>query len=820
MLQFSQVPPGVELLSPNAPGQSGAGLVDLALGFLLRRYVVIVLLVLLGGMAGAIFLVVKPPTYTADAKILIGMPKPEFVQQQSLLTDAPLDQTQMETQFQILLSNAVLAPIVQKLKLADDPEFSGPPGGLIGRVFRVFTNSASPQPKLDPTETAISALTDRLTINRVGWSRVIEIGARSRSAEKSAQIANAVATAYIDDQQEAKLQANRAASTWLHERLRQLREQAAAAERAKVVFKQQNNIVSTNGKRIDEQNLANLNERLVAARNHSSEVFARLTRLESIIRTWNPKATSVDGSISEELGSPILTGLRQQYLDLSRREVEWSSKYGREHGAVAELRNRLIGLRTSAFEELQRIAAALKSDYAIAQHHQAEIEKQLERVISQAQIVDNASVTLQEFESNASTYHSLYESFLQRYTGAVQQDSYPLVETRLISSASALSTKVKPRPVLILGLSLMGGLGLGVGVALLRDLMDRGFRTRTQVQSLLQIPCIAVVPLVKRSQLRRKKLFAKTSGERTVTRDASVFWRVVESPSAIFAESIRSIKLAIHHHRKGSNKVIGFTSALPNEGKSTIAAAVAQLTAKVGGRVIIVDCDLRIPSLSRRWAPGASLGITDVISGARSLEETVWKDPVTNLYFLPAVQTAPLFATEVLGSESMKRLIDRLRESFDLVLVDLPPLVPVVDARAAAHLVDCMILVIEWGRTGIDVVRHALEMAPDLHQAIVGAAINKTNMDRLGKYDAQHKSTYKDKYYSKYAYLESSQGLCGEVDQNAVCYSPIEIAGGSLGSRRYGGSNAAELEFSNRNQDSGTSRDNKSYRLSTEECHS
>ena len=416
---------------------------------------------------------------------------------------------------------------------------------------------------------------------------------------------------------------------------------------------------------------------------------------------------------------------------MSRREAEWSTKYGREHGSVVELRNRMLGLRRSTLQELQRIAEVFKSDYAIAQQHQAEMENQLERVISQAQTVNNASVTLQELESNASTYQSLYESFLKRYTGAVQQDSYPLVETRLISSASALSTKVKPKPLLVLGLSLMGGLALGVGVGLLRDLMDRGFRTRTQVQSLLQIPCIAVVPLVKRSQLRRKKLFAKTSGERTVARDASVFWRVVDSPSAIFAESIRSIKLAIHYHGKGSNRVIGFTSALPNEGKSTIAAAVAQLTAKVGGRVIIVDCDLRIPSLSRRWAPGASLGITDVISGARSLEETVWKDPVTNLFFLPAVQTAPLFASEVLGSESIKRLIDRLRESFDFVIVDLPPLVPIVDARAAAHLVDCMILVIEWGRTGIDVVRHALDTAPDLHQAIIGAALNKTKMDRL-----------------------------------------------------------------------------------------
>ena len=201
-----------------------------------------------------------------------------------------------------------------------------------------------------------------------------------------------------------------------------MQEQAAAAERAKVVFKQQNNIVSVDGKRIDEQTLANLNERAVAARNHSSEAFARLTRLESIIRTWNPKATSVDGSISDELASPILTTFRQQYLDLSRREVEYSTKFGREHGAVVELRNRLSGLRTSAFEELQRIAAVRKSDYAIARDHQAEIEKQLEHAISQAATVNSASVTLQELESNASTYNALYESFLKRYTSAVQQE--------------------------------------------------------------------------------------------------------------------------------------------------------------------------------------------------------------------------------------------------------------------------------------------------------------------------------------------------------------------------------------------------------------
>jgi polysaccharide biosynthesis transport protein len=764
MLHLQPLQPVNDLPPPDGPGQGGVGqLVDFALGFLLRQYLVILFMVLLGGVAGAIFLVVRPPTYIAHAKVLLGAQKPPFIQQQSLVPDAPLDQTQMETQFQILQSKAILAPVVQKLKLVDDPEFGSPRVGLIERVFKLFTNPTSADPKLDATETAIAVLTDRLTINRVGWSLLMEIGASSRSAEKSVQIANAVAEAYINDQQEAKHDANQTASTWLQERLRQLAEQSAAAERAVVAFKQKNNIVTADGKRIDEHNLNDLNSRLVAARNESSGALARSDRVETIIRNWKPNETNVDETVSEEIiasalglqGSAINNQLRQQYLDLSRREAEFSAKYGRNHGAVVNLRDRMRDLRTSILEELRRIAAASRSDYAIAKQREAEIEKKLDQVISQSQKANSAHVTLHELESNAETYHSLYESFLKRYTGEMQQDSFPLAEARLISLASPLTTRIKPKPLYVFALSLLGGIALGAGVGLLRDLLDRVFRTRSQVQSLLRVPCIAMVPLLKSSRLRRKQLPAKIFGERTVARDASVFWRVVDSPLSIFAESIRSIKLGTQYYGKGS-RVIGFTSALPNEGKSTIAAAVAQLTATAGGRVIIVDCDLRIPSLSRSLAPNATVGIGDVISGIRSLEETVWKDPETNLFFLPAIKTAPLFSSEVLGSEPTKSLIDSLRASFDLIIVDLPPLVPIVDARAAAHLVDCMILVIEWGRTNINVVRHALDTAPNLQQAIVGAVLNKTNMDHLAQYDVQYKSMYKNENYARYVYLNSN----------------------------------------------------------------
>ena len=760
MLQSTQIQPSIGFPPPDDARQGGVGeLIDFALGFLLRQYLVILFMVLLGGAAGALFLVVRPPTYTAQAKIFIGTQKPQFLQQQSLLADAPLDQSQLESQLQIMQSRAILAPVVQKLKLADDPEFGNPPDGLIGRMLRVFTNPTSAEPKLNATETAIATLADRLTINRVGFSFLVEIGASSRSGEKSAQIANAVATAYIDDQQEAKRDANRIASVWLQERLQQLAEQNTAAERAVVAFKQQNNIVSADGKRLDEQNLADLNTRLVAARTHTSDVLARLARLESIIRAWKPNGTTVDDSISDELGSALLTNLRQQYLDLSRKEAEYSAKYGRDHGAVVNMRNRLRDLRASTFDELRRISETLKNDYAIAKQAQVEIEKQLDQIISQFQAANKAQVTLRELESNAKTYQSLYESFLQRYTGGVQQETFPLVETRLISPASELTTKVKPRSLVIFALSLMGGIAVGVGIGLLRDLMDRVFRTSNQVQSLLQLPCIAMVPLLKTSaltRLTRKQLPTKASGARTVTRDASAFWRVVDSPLSRFAESIRSIKLATHYYGTGPNTVIGFTSALPNEGKSTIAAAVAQLTAQAGGRVIILDCDLRMSSLSRSLAPNATVGITDVISKARSLEEAVWRDPVTNLFFLPAIRKAVQHSSEVLASEQTKGLIDRLRESFDFVIVDLPPLVPIVDARAAAHLVDCMILVIEWGRTKIGVVQHALDTAPNLHQTIIGAVLNKTNMNHLPQYDAQYKSMYKNKHYAGYAYFHGN----------------------------------------------------------------
>jgi succinoglycan biosynthesis transport protein ExoP len=286
-------------------------------------------------------------------------------------------------------------------------------------------------------------------------------------------------------------------------------------------------------------------------------------------------------------------------------------------------------------------------------------------------------------------------------------------------------------------------MALGAAFGLLRDLMDRVFRTTEQVKSALQTNCLALVPMVdyknspQKTIARRQLPGTETRVMRTIVRGSNTLWTGSGMPLSHFAESIRFIKLAINLSSTGAqNKIIGITSALPNEGKSTIAAAVGECIAQSGARVIVVDCDLRNPSLSAILAPKADAGLLEVLSGQRSPEEAIWRDEKTNLEFLPAVCKSQFaHSSDILSSEATRNLFEALRASYDYVIVDLPPLTPIVDVRATAPWIDGYILTIEWGRTNIDVVQHALNTAPDVRQSLIGAILNKADMNAIGRYD-------------------------------------------------------------------------------------
>lgn len=771
MLQNEKMVP----LFNDTPGDDSAAggigqTVELVLGLLKRQYAVIVFCTILTvGIAG-LYLKTATPTYTGTAKILLINQKAPFVQQQSLLADAAIDSVQIETQLQVLKSKALASSVIQKLKLYEDSDFKPP------ARFRAFFSrvrswlSMTPvepapdsSPLVDQADQLALEFVDRVTANRVGMSNVIEVSYNASNPERAAEVANAIANTYILDQLDARFAANRNASAWLQERLREIGQQALGADRAVNAFKLEHNIVVSDGKLIDDQQIADLNSRLVAARALTSDLQARLNKFEEIIQAATPDSQNlggIDTPGSEVLLNPIINALRQQYLDSSRREADWSSRYGKNHLAVVNLRNRLRDIRTSILEEVRRLAANSRSDYEIAKQKQQQIESQLASAVSRSRTSSSAEVTMRELETSAKSYRSLYESFLQRYMGSVQQESYPNSDARVIASASPPSSKSKPKSALIIGLGFAAGLGLGAGLGMLRDVMDRVFRTSAQLEAALRLPCLSLVPLLK--EIKRpvpSPLPSGTDIPRAMSRRSTAYWAASDMPLSRFAESIRAIRLAIDlNHSLATNKVIGITSSLPDEGKSTIAVSLAQLIAHAGGRVIVVDCDLRNPSLSMNLAPAATAGLIEVIAGAKPLDEVTWRDKSTGLTLLPIAKTGPLLHTsEILSAEPTRALFARLRASYDYVIVDLPPLAPIVDVRATTPLVDCFVLVVEWGQTKIDVVQHALHTAPNVSEAIVGAVLNKTDIDVMRRYDGSRSDYYDDEHYGRYGYVDQAK---------------------------------------------------------------
>ena len=450
----------------------------------------------------------------------------------------------------------------------------------------------------------------------------------------------------------------------------------------------------------------------------------------------------------------------------------WSARYGANHLAAVNLRNEMDEIRKSILNELQRIAESYKSDYQIAKQREEGIQKELSQAISVSQETDQAQVTLHELESNSQTYRSLYDNFLQHYMESVQQQSFPISEARVISPASPPLRKSHPQSLIVLAISGLGAMILGIGIGLLRDLSDRVFRTSEQVENLLQTNCIALVPLLEGAKSRRaeaglaiaklKTIAARVLSKqapaelRSIPRGKGLLWTVVDAPFSRFTEAIRELKFAVDLNRAvKSNKVVGFTSSLPNEGKSTVAMALAQLISQGHHSVILVDCDIRNPSLSRGLIPSTKAGILEVIAGEISLEEVLWKDKATNMVFLPAiVRTRVAHTSEILASDATKKLFDKLRQSYDYIIVDLPPLAPLIDVRTTTHLVESYVFVIEWGRTKIDVVQHALGASQGIYENLLGAVLNKVNMNRLGRYIGYQQSYYYNKHYTRYGYTE------------------------------------------------------------------
>jgi succinoglycan biosynthesis transport protein ExoP len=721
-------------------------------GFVRRQYQFVLAIIAVSLCLGVGYFIATPSSYTATASLIIDSRKNQLFQQQSVLGDIPIDSASVESQVQILKSETIALAVIKDVRLTEDPEFAGSPG-LIGTVYGWIGDllgSDRSRSEFDKLRRTTESFANRLTVRRVGLTYIIEIGFRSLSPDRAAQIANAVADAYVVDQLDAKYKATKRATSWLQDRIKELREQASAAERAVVNFKAQNNIVESGGRLMNEQQLAELNSQLVVAKTQVSEAKARLDRIEAVLLADNPDST-VDGTVTDTLNSQVVSKLRSQYLDLATREADWSARYGRNHLAAVNLRNQMQSIRNSIMDELRRLGESYKSDLEIATQRAASTEKQVEQAVAASRVTNEAQVALRDLDSKSQSYRALHDNFLQRYMESVQQQSFPITEARIITQASRPLKPSAPRFSVVLSIAGAAGLLFGFGLARLRDLSDRVFRTTDEVEAHLQATCIAILPRIE-PQPGLPVPSTAQSTPRQVVPNGGLYWHVVNDPFSSFTESVRAIKVAVDiAARNGGGRVIGFTSSLPNEGKSTVAAGFAELLAQSGARTILIDGDLRNPSLTRGLMPSADVGVLEVLSGKRDMSQVLWREPETGLDVLPAVIPSRHAQTsEVLASPAMRNLIENLRKRYDYVVVDLSPLAPVVDVRSTTELIDSYIFVVEWGRTKIEVVQHAMNSARHLREHILGVVLNKAELKQMSKYG--YGGYYRNDYYHRYGH--------------------------------------------------------------------
>lgn len=704
--------------------------------------------VIVGLVLAAGYVATAPSRYTASVKIMIDTRKNNLLRKNEIVTDYQPDAGFVESQVEVLKSESVGHTVIKNLDLTKDPEFVGN-----GRTSLVSSLMASLMAMLrtgDEDEeaglssedrlerAALATLANNIAVKRVGLTFVLQVDYTARSPEKAARIANSIADAYMVGELEAKYQSTRRASLWLRDRISELRKQASASDQAVQAFKAENNIVDTSRGLMSEQQLTDVNSQLIQARAATAEAKARLERIREISAGDLPDAT-----VADALRNDVINRSRAQYLDIARREADWSARYGANHAAAVNLRVQMAELKRAILDEVRRIAQTYESDYQIALARERSLDASLASLVQQAGTTSQAQVKLRELESSSQTYRNLYDSFLQKFEEATQQQTFPVTEARVITPAVEPVGRSSPKTMLIMPGGLLAGLALGMLIAMARELTSNTFRFPTDVQE-IGLECVGTLPTIPVG--RGKGDSTREFAFQQIRRHA------VEEPFSRFAEELRNVKVTLDVVRLTRDvKVVGLVSALPKEGKTSVSSNLAHLTAQSGHRVLLIDGDLRNPMLTRVGAGEAGGGLIEVLQGVTPLRDALIRDPVSGLDFLPAVVPDRMAHTaELISSDSMARLLNEARDLYDYVFVDLPPLLSIVDTKAAARLIDGFLFVIAWGATSRQAVVEALTGAQLVAERTIGVVLNNADPAALKRIE-YYKGRYYQSYYQKEA---------------------------------------------------------------------
>lgn len=725
-----------------------------------RRLAVVGTTVAVLVVAAILVVVLVRPTYTATSTVLIDPRRPNVVnldsKNQPAIQSPQTDDAAIESQVLLVQSIAVLRRVVESMKLTEDPEFTPKPG-ILG-IFRGFLPAAK-RPERDAQEvktmSAVAMLQNKLKVARQKNTFLVDINVSLHDPLRAAEISNAIANAYFEELIRSKSDANKTAADWLNGQLNELKSRVEASDRALEQYRGEHNLTLAKGETVNSQQVSDLTSKLVQARADAAEARAKYDQVAEIARS-----KSDPGSLTEALSSDTIARLRGQYAQLRVNEADLSSRYGAHHPQVAAVRAQLRDTQKLITDEVARILQSRRHGYEVA----AAREQSLSNSLKSLQDVSNASgqaeVRLRELQREADANRSLYESFLGNYKEASARESFQLPEARIVSQATAPLQPSFPKPLLFLGLAVPLGFAFGALLAVGIDRFDRRVKTLDQVEAISGLPGIATLPLIglrelshmtKRGRRALSEYQAQSPRILPLALQPPLMRYIVEEPNSVFAEAIRAVRLSVQraaHARR--MQVIMLTSAIDGEGKTTLAVNLALSYAMLGVRVLLIEGDMRNPEVSRSLCPHAEVGLFDVARGKASLQQAVLTEKTTMLSVLPSPASEDAAAmTEFAYSEAMSMIMSELRHHFDMIIVDAPPLVPLVESRALSEHADGIVLAVGWDRTPEDLVVRAVDLLAPIRDRILGAVLTCADLRRLRGYDYYQSAAYVAPYHNR-----------------------------------------------------------------------
>lgn len=667
-----------------------------ALAMLQRRWRLVSGIAAAVATAIALALLLQPAKYEATALIMIDPREQRVIDPEQSFSQATPTDALVSSEVEALTSRDLAERLMAAMKLNDDPEFA-PPGA-------------------DPARTP-DRIAAALDARRRGQTNVIEVSARSDDPEKAAALANGLVAAYLDSNVQENVRAASRADAWLQRRLGELRQEVNDAEARADEFRAEAGLLTARGETLVEQQISQAQDAVLAARAALAETEARHQQVRSLAA----RGGGAD-AIASVMNSNVIRDLRAREADTARRRAELANRYGPRHPELQSADSELTDVRRQIDAEIRRISTSLASEVEVARAGLANLQGDLAATEARLLSGNDKLVQLRQLEREAAAARAVYESFLQRSHEISEQGGLNATPARQIARATPPAKDDAPSKLFVLLAALAGGALAGLLAALIAEQLDETLSTAEDVSEAVGKPPIASVPLIS----------AKAAADLPIDQRHPAHY-LVRHPLSAFAEAMRVVRAAIiYAPGQARRRVVAITSALPGEGKTTIALSLARIAAISGERVILVDCDVRRRSINDLINTEPEQGLLEVLAGEIGWREVVARDDETPAHVLP-LSISPIPLNDMVGSAAMRSLMRQLAAEYDLVVLDCAPVLAVAETRALAAMADAVLLVGRWRKTDQRALANAATQIAAAGGDVLGVALNAIDPKAPGR---------------------------------------------------------------------------------------